>query len=68
MNNVIKTETDFGLENHNGRITADGGKTYLLKYDNMSNKEFEALVTDIEFWLETELSQQDRHDLINVLR
>jgi len=62
------TETYFGLENHNGKITADNGKTYLPKYQEMSITKFEELVADIEDWLEKELTEEEVEDLKEILK
>jgi len=61
------TESYFGLENHNGRITADAGKTYLPLYSEMTINEFDDLVSDIEIWREEELSESDIEDLKEIL-
>jgi hypothetical protein len=65
---VSKTESDFGLIRCGDRVSADGGKTYLPKYADMTVGEFEALVWDIESWLDERLSQFDRRDLEVILR
>lgn len=61
------TESHFGLENHDGQITADEGDTYLPKYHDMNVGEFEMLVYDIENWREEKLSAEEIEDLKAIL-
>lgn len=61
------TETYFGLQEIDGKITANDGETFLKSYQDMSSDEFNELVTDIENWKEETLTEQDIDDLKEVL-
>lgn len=65
---VTKTATDFNLEEINGRITADNGETYLPKLADMKNSEVNGLIIDIENHLDILLTNEDIHDLKDVLK
>jgi len=60
------TESYFGLENHSGRITADGGSSYLPKLHEM--EDFSELVVDIEHWLGKDLNIDELDDLVEILK
>lgn len=61
------TESFFGLENHDGRITPDAGKTYLKPYSSMTATEFYDLVAHIEKWRDENLSTEELDDLEKIL-
>ena len=61
------TENSFGLQNINGKISADGGKTFLPKYSEMSDEIFQNLILDIEFFIDRPVKQEDINDLIEIL-
>jgi len=64
---MFNDESHFGLENHDGRITADGGKTFLKTYSLMTASEFYELVRDIENWRDENLSLDELNDLEEIL-
>lgn len=61
------TESHFGLIEIDGKISADGGKTFLKKYADITPDEYEKLVFDIENHIEHELVFQEHHDLKEIL-
>lgn len=61
------SESHFGLEKINGKISADGGESYLPQYSEMSIDEFESLVFDIENHLEKKLYDDEINDLKEIL-
>ena len=62
-----KTETYFGLENHDGQITADEGRSYCPKLAEMTCDDVNDLILDIENWLEKTLTDNDLQDLKEIL-
>ena len=65
---MMHTETHFGLTRINGRISADGGKTLLKPYSEMSVREFNELVFDIEVWIERDLAEKEIEDLKEIFK
>ena len=61
------SESYFGLENIGGRISADGGESFLPKYVEMSMEDFNDLVFDIENHIEKELSDDEISELKDIL-
>jgi len=61
------TENSFGLQNINGKISADGGKTFLPKYQEMKSHTFETLVFDIELFNGQDLTESEINDLKEIL-
>ena len=61
------TETYYGLENHDGQITANNGYSYLPKLLDMDSDEFGNLVFDIETWLEKDLNMGELDGLTKLL-
>jgi hypothetical protein len=57
------TEAHFGLtaDPYADRISADGGETWLSL--PLTDKEFQELVFDIEYWLDAELTEEELADL-----
>ena len=62
------TETFFGLQNINGKISADNGDSFLPKYADMTGDEFESLVFDIEWHVEAKLGESDIEQLKEILK
>ena len=67
VNKMTNTETSFGLQNINGKISADGGRTFLPKYSEMADEMFQNLILDVEFFLERPIDERDVNDLIEIL-
>ena len=65
---MTHTESHFGLENIDGKISADGGKTFLPKFGEMTYSEFDTLVKDIEYHIEKKFDECEIADLIEILR
>ncbi len=60
---MVHTESYFGLQEIDGKITGDDGKTYYPKYRDMSTEDFNCACYEVEYWLGRPLSDQDVADL-----
>jgi len=62
------TETHFGLQNIDGKITADNGESFLPTLQEMTNTEYHELYAAICHWLDIgELSEEDEEDLQEIV-